>query len=114
MAESILRRPVFEAIEDERVREALQWMWEYLKAEPLLQGEFQHFELNFTAAVVNQMIPHRLGFVPRDIIETSTIGSGTITFNMSSFTSDAISVTTTGPVRVRFFGGSYSGSDNLR
>lgn len=113
MSSIVLRKPLFDQIEDENVRDSLQWMWDYLKAVPLLQGEFEHFELSFTRAVTNEKISHRLGFKPSDIITTSSIGAGVVTFNYSAFTEEVISVTTTGAVTVRFFGGRYE-SSNLR
>ena len=110
---TVLRKPLFDQIKDDNVRDSLQWMWEYLKAVPMLQGQFEHFELSFTRAVTNEKISHRLGFSPADIIVTSTIGAGAITFNYSRFTSEVIDITTTGAVTVRFFGGRYE-SSNLR
>jgi hypothetical protein len=82
-------------------------MYDYLQAVALLQGQFSHFELSFTAAVTSEKISHRLGFTPKDIIVTSTRGPGAVTFNFDEFTNEVISITTTGQAVVRFFGGSY-------
>ena len=106
-----LRRPIFEDIKDQRVRESIQWMYEYLISESMLQGKFQHFEITTRAAVTALKIPHNLGFQPKDIIVTSQIG-GTATFIYQSFTTQDIVLTTTAAMTVRFFGGSYE-SENV-
>jgi len=102
-----LRRPVFDAIPDERVREFFQWFYEFLSGQPLLLGRFEHFEIEVTQAETGLLIPHNLGFVPLDILPTSVTGPGTVTFNYTAFTENFISITTTGACKVRFFGGSY-------
>lgn len=110
MTTASLRRPIFEEITDERVRESIQWMYEYLLATPLLQGRFEHFSITTIGAVTNLKIPHTLGFAPKDIIQTSitsaTFGASVI-FAYSSFTPEYIVLTTSAPLTVRFFGGSY-------
>ena len=106
-----LRRPIFEDIQDPRVRESIQWMYEYLIAEPLLVGKFEFFETTTIGAVTALKIPHNLGFLPKDIIVTSQIG-GTATFIYQSFTTQYIVLTTTAAMTVRFFGGTYE-SENV-
>ena len=108
---SILRRPVLEEIEDERVREALQWMYEYLKQEAILRGKFNFFAITTKNAVTGLKIPHNLGFQPKDILKTSEIG-GTATFLYNQFTPQYIVLTTSAAMTVRFFGGSYE-SENI-
>lgn len=73
----------------------------------LFRGEWRFFELTFTAAVTNQKIPHNLGFEPKDIIQTSKTGAGSITFNYSLFDQTYFNITTTGSCVVRFFAGTY-------
>ena len=90
----VLRRPIFEEIEDERVRESIQWLYEYLKQEALLRGKFDFFNITTKAAVTDLKIPHNLGFRPKDIIKTSEIG-GTATFIYNQFTPQYIVLTTT-------------------
>ena len=102
-----LRRPLFEDIEDERVRESLQWIYEYLINQSLLTGNFQFLSVTVTAAVTSLLVPHNLGFAPKDIILTSVSNGQTATFIYGSFTSTNISLTTSGACTVRFFGGSY-------
>jgi len=109
---TVLRRPVFEEIEDERVREAVQWFYDYLKQESLLRGKFQFFNITTKNAVTALKIPHNLGFQPKDIIKTSEIG-GTATFLYNQFTPKYIVLTTSAAMTVRFFGGSYE-SENIQ
>lgn len=106
-----LRRPVFDAIDDQRVRESIQWMYEYLIAEPILRGKFEFFEFSVGGAVTALKIPHNLGFRPKDIIKTSEIG-GAATFLFDQFTPQYIVLTTTAATTVRFFGGTYE-SENV-
>jgi len=93
-------------VKDPAVQQALDNLASFLREQsPLLN--FKHFELEFTTTGT-QTIPHNLGFQPKDIILTSKIGSGTITFNYGSFTKDDLSVTISGgSCTVRFFAGTY-------
>ena len=109
---TVFRRPVFEAMTDERVREALQWLYEYILQQPILQGNFQFFELTFDRAETNIQIPHQLALVPKDIIQTSISDGATVTFNYDNFTSTYIELSTSGACTVRFFGGLYE-SENV-
>ena len=107
MASTAFRRPPFDLIKDQYTREGFQYLYDYLQAQPLLQGEFQHFELTFDNAVTNEKVTHSLGFSPSDIIITSSIGAGAVTFNYDEFTETTLDITTSGAVVVRFFGGRY-------
>ena len=108
---NILRRPDFEAIADAYVREGMQYLWEYLKLNPLLKGEFEHFELTFNAAVTDVEVNHGFPFRPRDIIVTFNT-AGTLTFDYANFTDQFIIFSTTQAGTVRFFGGRYE-SENV-
>lgn len=101
------KRPLIDQIQDITVRESLQWMYDYLQALPLLSSNFEHFQKEFLKAETEVSIPHRLGFTPLDIIQTSLTGAGAITFNYEKFSSTALVITTTGPCVVRFFAGRY-------
>lgn len=109
---STLRRPILEDIKDPRVRESLQWMYEYLISEPLLLGKFDFFEVTTKGAVTALKVPHNLGFRPKDIIVTSQIG-GTATFLYNQFTAEYVVLTTTAGMTLRFFGGTYE-SENVQ
>jgi hypothetical protein len=59
--------------------------------------------------VVNYRYPHKLGFVPEDVIQTSLRGAGAVTWNYDQFNRDYLDVTTTGACVVRAFVGLYGG-----
>lgn len=78
----------------------------YSLANHQLEG-FKHFELTFEEAQTNLKLPHGLGFAPKDVIQTSLTGSGTLTWNYSLFDKTDLNLTTTGPCTVRAFIGTY-------
>lgn len=69
--------------------------------------DFIHLEVNFSAAVTNSRIKHTLGYIPKDIIVTKIVGTGRLTWNYSKFSNEELDVTTDGPVRIRFYVGTY-------
>lgn len=75
----------------------------------LVMGGFigRFLTLTVEGAVTNFTIAHGLAFVPTDVLQTSLIGAGAITFNFASFTRESISITTTGACVVRCFVGTY-------
>lgn len=101
-----IRIPPYERLQDPVARECFQWIIDYVQQVPLLQGTFDHFELTFLKAETELLIPHNLGFMPQDIITTSTIG-GTVTFVYQKFTTTNLCITTSAATVVRFFAGRY-------
>lgn len=95
-----------ENITDPNARESFKQLQEFLVEETPLIG-FRHFEISLDAATVNYRFPHSLGFLPKDIIETSVTGSGSVTYNFSLFDDTFLDITVTGPCVMRFFAGSY-------
>lgn len=82
---------------------------------PLFKGKFEFFDYSlespsYPATIIRK---HRLGFKPLDIIVTSTIGPGSVTWNYTDFSATDISVTITNSVRIRFFAGAYTESNAL-
>lgn len=105
-----MRRPlnmILDFIEDRYVREALENLTQYLRKEPFIDTEWQFFEKEYTAAITDDQIAHTLGGVPKDIILTSKIGAGSVTFEYEDFTKNFIVVSTTGAATIRFFAGTY-------
>lgn len=96
-------------VEDQVVRENLQRIQDYLKLEAKLEG-FAHVDISVSGAVTGHKVSHGLGFVPKDVITTYQSGAGALTWNYSQFDKNFLNLTTTGPVRVRAFVGSYKGS----
>lgn len=101
-------------IEDAKLQENFRRLQNFLNGEtPILQGEWKFFEQVFLGAVTNFKLRHGLGFVPKDIIQTSKIGAGNVTFDYANFTKDHIILTTTGPCSFRFFAGRYEERSNF-
>jgi hypothetical protein len=97
-------------IKDQYVRDAITSLYEELLNQSILRGEWTHYEFTFTSAVTNFRFRHHLGFLPKDVIVTSTTGVGAATFNYSLFTDTYLDITTTGACVVRAFIGSYKES----
>jgi hypothetical protein len=96
-----------DAISDAAVREAFQLIRDELQKFAILKGEFKHLEREFTKAATNLRFKHHLGFTPKDIIQTSLIGDGTLSWNYTEFDDEFLDVTVTGACTVRAFIGSY-------
>lgn len=78
------------------------------RANALNRGSWRFFEISFLGAVTNFKLSHHLGFAPKDIIQTSLIGAGSLQWNYSLFDSDSLDITTTGACVVRCFIGTYA------
>lgn len=89
------------------IRENFSRLKRLLTQQTLLKGEFKFLEITFTQAVTNFQYPHKLGFVPKDVIQTSLIGAN-LTWNYDLFTREFLDITTTGPCVVRAYIGTYS------
>lgn len=103
----ILRRPLIDQIEDASVRESLQWIYDYVQAETLLQANIKHFSMSFNKAETELKVPHGLGFAPIDAWLTYQTGAGTLSFVYEKFDTTNLVITTTGACVVRFFAGRY-------
>lgn len=75
----------------------------------LLLCGWRFVTLTFTAAVTNFKYPHLLSFVPKDILQTSLTGAGSLTWNYDLFDRTNLNITTTGACVVRAFIGRYPG-----
>lgn len=95
---------------DPVARENFVKISEYVGSENLLLGQFKFYEIIFTQAETNKKIPHGLGFLPKDIIQTSRTGVGEINWNFDEFDSTYLDVSTSDACVVRAFIGSYSGA----
>jgi hypothetical protein len=85
----------------------------YRESKGLSLTQFRHFTQTFTQNGANIKIPHGLGFTPKDVLQTSLIGSGTLSWNYSLFDQTNLDVTITGatetdPVIVRAFIGTHT------
>lgn len=100
-------------IEDVYSRENFFRIKKYLDKKPFLRGEWAFFELQFENAVTNQKVKHGLGYLPKDVIQTSSVGAGVLTWNYGAFDREFLDVTTTGPVTVRAFIGRFEKSSDF-
>ena len=89
-------------------QENFETLQNYIQDEALLKGEFKFFEITFTQAETNYKFPHKLGFQPKDVIQTSLTGAGSLTWNYDSFDSTNLNITTTDACVVRAFIGRYA------
>lgn len=93
-------------IKDDYVRENFQLLRNFFLRRPFLR-DWEFFEITFAGAVTNAKIKHTLNAKPQDIIQTSKIGLGNVTFEYEAFDAQYIVITTTGACKVRFFAGNH-------
>lgn len=93
-------------IGDPYIRDNFARLMNYLKANLLMAG-FKHFEIEFKDAEDNRKIPHGLLAAPKDVLQTSLIGTGVVTWNHQQFDSKFLDVSASGPCTVRAFVGTY-------
>lgn len=77
---------------------------------PLFGFVFLDFLLE--KAETNKKFAHGLNYAPKDVVILRQVGSGTFTLNYTLFDDQFIDVTSTGPVRIRCFVGSYTLAQN--
>jgi hypothetical protein len=106
-----LRRPTYDGIKDERVRDALQALHDYLANLPLLLSQFEHFQIT-TQSNAEISVPHRLGFKPKDLILSSAMAADdgdqmAVTFNYKDTNNTNIVLSTAEAGTIRFYAGTY-------
>lgn len=94
-------------IQDQVIRENFSTTEQEFNGLPLRKGDWTHIELTVAGAVSHFKYPHNLGFLPKDVIQTYCTPGITVTYNIDSFTSSNLDITTTGPCTLRFFVGTY-------
>jgi len=92
------------SMKDPAVQEAFRRILDFLTEETPILG-FHHYELVVDAASTGLKVPHGLGYAPKDIILTSSIGAGAATFKYDQFDATNLVVDTTGACTIRFFAG---------
>lgn len=102
----MIRIPKLTEILDQGLRKILQNLFDDLRADTIQKCQFSHFEVNITKAETLKF-RHGLNFQPKDLIITYKTGTGTYTINYDQFTTEIVSITTTGPVRLRMLVGRY-------
>jgi hypothetical protein len=93
-------------IKDEYSQENFKRIREFFREQSILRGEWEHMEISIPSMVTNFKYPHKLGFLPKDILQTSLIGESII-WNYDRFDSTYLDITTGGACTVRAFVGRY-------
>lgn len=108
-----------EQITDQFIQENFIRLIKYLKANTALRG-FKHLEITLTNATIGKEIsyPHGLGYVPKDVLVTSTRGPSLISFNYDKFDRDNLFFTVvsgqptdTTPAIIRAYVGTHQGGN---
>lgn len=99
-------------ITDPILREFAQRVSEEFRNQPYLRGQWRFVEITFTSNITNYKYPHNLGFVPNILNQVWKSGTGTVTWNYSSFDATNLDLTTastsaTDPLIVRAFVGNF-------
>ncbi len=94
-------------IKDLNIRENFGKIQDFFRASSFIAAQFRFITIEFTVAQANIRYPHKLGFVPRDVLQTSLRGTGGLTWNYDLFDKDFLDITVTGPCIVRAFVGAY-------
>jgi hypothetical protein len=108
-----MRSLELDRVEDPAARDNFRRINEGLVSAPILQGKFKFFTWELAdnnspgSYPLELRLRHGLSFVPKDVIQTSAIGAGSVTWNFADFDADYLYATITGPVTVRAFVGSY-------
>lgn len=91
---------------DEALKNNIRKLQAAFQDSPILNGKWKSIDKELAPGT--HIIYHKLGFTPRDVIQTflTSAGSGTVTYNFDLFTDETMSVTVaTASVRVRFIVG---------
>lgn len=97
----------FREILDQFSKENFRRLEENDENDQIKKAQWEFKEITFTTAVTNFKYAHHLDFVPRDIIQTSITGVGSLTFNYANFDETNLDITTTNACVVRFFVGRF-------
>ena len=85
------------------VRKNCEFIQRVVDSQPILLAEFNYYQFTFTEAGTNLRIPHGLGFLPTDVIQSRKTGSGNVTWNYELFDSTYLDVTVDGACSVSAF-----------
>lgn len=95
-------------VKDLVLRKITEIIQVFVNSQAILRGEWRFVEITLGGAVTNYKYKHNLPYTPRDVIQVSLVGPGSLTWNYTSFDSENLDITTTGACTVRAFLGSYS------
>lgn len=100
-------RLLIKEIADQYIRENFQKLANFLSGQKILNGQWAFLTISESGAVTQKAYAHGLKFIPKDVISTSVIGTGTLTFNYAQFDEKYIYITTTARIEARAFVGLY-------
>lgn len=103
----MIREVITSGITDRSTKEALVDLNTSLRLDPFTSSDFKFFTLDLMQAVTEFKVWHGFSFTPIDIIQTSAIGPGVITWLYSKFDREYIYLTTTDAVKLRFLAGRF-------
>jgi hypothetical protein len=86
---------------DASVRENFSEIDREFRESPILMGSWAFFEKAYKASGTFKLF-HGLGFIPKDIIVTSSRGAGSAIFLHDNFTEDYIEIQVVAPITLRF------------
>lgn len=98
---------ILKDIQDRWIRENFFRIDKFFRQFPFFKGNWVFFEFSFESAVTAKRLPHGLRFRPKDVIQTSLVGPGALTWLYADFDSENLVVTTSGACTVRAFVGAY-------
>lgn len=98
---------ILKDVADQYVRENFSRLLKFFRKQAVLKTQLRHVEITVPRAITNFRFKHNLGFLPKDVIPTSVIGAGAVTWNYSLFDNEFLDLTTTDEVVVRAFVGTY-------
>jgi hypothetical protein len=98
---------ILERVIDAVARENFQKIAQFVANSDILRPNFKFYEIIFTQAETNKKIPHRLKFIPKDVIQTSLTGAGDITWHYDLFDETYLVITTTDACVVRALIGTH-------
>jgi hypothetical protein len=96
-----------ERIEDPIIRENFMRIQESLRNTIFDSGEWKFFQISAQGALTHHKFKHYMGFQPKDVLLTYSVGPGLATFHHELFDKEFLDISTTGPVNLRFFVGTY-------
>ncbi len=103
----LTREPTLVPVEDKATQENLQRLSDYLRGDVLAAFHGRFFEITFTTAVTARRYAHKLGFTPKDVLQTYVTEGVTVTWLPDQFDGTDVLLTTTGACTVRAFIGKY-------
>jgi len=99
---------ILKDISDPHIRENFNRLKNFLGSQDIFNGNFELFDVTITQKTAKFKLLHGLTFIPADIISLSSSGDANFYFRFQEFDSQAIYITTDGPVRLRFLAGKLS------